>query len=83
MFPRLSATAMLLLAHVVEAVYLLRELLTASTWKIAQLVGRLLPRITGDFVNLQPSLWNLVVVRDDFVHGSSRANCDTAASSLR
>jgi hypothetical protein len=53
---------MLFLAHIIEAFYLLRELSIASTWSIIRLFGRLLPRIKGELVNLQPSMWNLTMV---------------------
>lgn len=61
-FPLLSATGMLLMAHVVEVFYLLRELLVQSPSGIMKAIGLLIPRIKGELVNLQPSVWSLVMV---------------------
>jgi hypothetical protein len=60
-FKPLSSTTMLLVAHVIETIYLLREILTMSSWRIARLMAVLFPRISGELVNLQPSLWNLTM----------------------
>jgi hypothetical protein len=62
MFPKLSATMMLLLAHAIEAFYLLRELSMMSSWGVIRFLGKLVPRVTGDLINLQPSLWSLAMV---------------------
>jgi nucleoside-diphosphate-sugar epimerase len=62
MFPRLSVTAMLMLAHVLERLYLLRSFATSSSNPIIRRLGQLVPGLTENLVNLQPSLFSLTVV---------------------
>ena len=56
LFPSMSPTAMLLLAHVVEFYYRIQQSLSATRW------NWLLPKVTGDLINLQPALFNLICV---------------------
>jgi hypothetical protein len=60
-FIHLSSTAMLLLSYIVEAVYLARELNISSPSVLLRGLARLLPRIRGDILMLQPSLWGLAM----------------------
>lgn len=66
-FPRLSPTAMLFFAHVLEIYYLARYFLLESV----SFLGRMLPPINGDLVNLQPPLFALTMVH--LVFDDSRA----------
>ncbi|OSX63510.1 hypothetical protein POSPLADRAFT_1140041 [Postia placenta MAD-698-R-SB12] len=69
-FPRLSCTTMLGLAHLIEAYYLLRHFLLQSP---LALLGRLLPGLNGDIVFLQPSMFALTVVHLIFDDSRARA----------
>ena len=61
-FPSLSPTAMLLLAHGIEFYYRLQQ---STRW------NWLLPKVSGDLINLQPSLFSLTCVH--LVFDDSRA----------
>ena len=61
-FPRLSATAMFALAHVLEGLYLLRSFAASSSNPFLRRLGQFVPAPTGDLVNLQPSLFFLTMV---------------------
>ena len=61
-FPRLSATAMLMLSHVLEWLHLLRSFMTLSPSSFVHRLGQLVPALSGDLVNLQPSLFSLTMV---------------------
>jgi nucleoside-diphosphate-sugar epimerase len=61
-FPRLSATAMLLLSHIFEALHLLRSLTALSSNPFLCCLSRFVPAPTGDLINLQPSLFSLTMV---------------------
>ncbi|KAJ7637165.1 NAD(P)-binding protein [Roridomyces roridus] len=63
-FPFMSPTLMLLIAHLIEWYYLAHFYLSRAGYS-------LLPPLTGDIVNLQPSLFNLVNVH--LVFDDSRA----------
>lgn len=58
-FIMMSPTAMLLVAHVVQIIYLGRFFLLSSKYSLLRKLGRLFPVIQGDIEKLQPSLWNL------------------------
>lgn len=60
-FPRLSTTTMLMLAHVLERLHVTRSLLVSSSNPVLRHLGRFVPAPTGDLVNVQPSLFSLVV----------------------
>ena len=64
-FPSMSPTAMLLLAHAIELYYRIQQSLSAAGW------NWLLPKVGGDLINLQPSLFSLVCVH--LVFDDSRA----------
>ena len=64
-FPSLSPTAMLLIAHVIEFYYRIQQSLSAAGW------NWLLPKINGDLINLQPSLFSLTSVH--LIFDDSRA----------
>ncbi|KAI9458843.1 NAD-P-binding protein [Lactarius psammicola] len=60
-FPRLSATTMLMLAHVFEGLHVARSLMVSSSSPVLRHLGRFVPAPTGDLVNLQPSLFSLTM----------------------
>ncbi|KAH9477846.1 3beta-hydroxysteroid-dehydrogenase/decarboxylase isoform 1 [Psilocybe cubensis] len=66
-FPVLSASAMLAVAHIIEAYVRLQYALASSGW----MLGKLLPVITGPIVNLQPSVFYLTAVH--LIFDDSRA----------
>lgn len=66
-FPMLPPTLMLVVASVVELYYFGRHLLSVNGWKI----GKWLPPIDGDLINLQPSLFALTSVH--LIFDDSRA----------
>ena len=55
-FPSFSPTTMLLIAHAIEFYYRIQQSLSATGW------DWLLPKVNGDLINLQPSLFSLVCV---------------------
>lgn len=57
-FPHMSPTFMLTIAHIIEMIYLFRRVLVSSPLPF---LARLLPRINGDAVNLQPSMFWLIM----------------------
>ena len=64
-FPSLSPTAMLLVAHLIEFYYRTQQTLSAMGW------SWLLPKVNGDLINLQPSLFSLTSVH--LIFDDSRA----------
>ncbi|KAJ7598665.1 NAD-P-binding protein [Mycena floridula] len=66
-FPVVSPTAMLLLAYLIEAYYLTRHFMLSAGIRLANF----LPAISGDLINLQPSLWSLTMVH--LIFDDSRA----------
>ncbi|KAF7289853.1 3-beta hydroxysteroid dehydrogenase isomerase family [Mycena indigotica] len=62
-FPFVSPTLMILMSHIIEGYYLL--------CKSSAFFAKLLPSLSGDMVNLQPSLFNLVNVH--LIFDDSRA----------
>ncbi|KAI0292926.1 hypothetical protein BC826DRAFT_1017565 [Russula brevipes] len=61
-FPRLSATAMLMLSHILEGLHLISSFATLSSNPFLRRLGQLVPAPTGDLINLQPSLFSLTMV---------------------
>ena len=61
-FPRLSATAMLLLSHIFEALHLLRFLPALSSSPFLRRLSQFVPALSADLINLQPSLFSLTTV---------------------
>jgi hypothetical protein len=70
-FPSLSPTAMLLVAQILEFIYLGRYFLGSSSSPFLRAISHVFPNITGDIVNLQPSLFNLTQVH--LIFDDSRA----------
>ncbi|KAF8621229.1 hypothetical protein AX15_007945 [Amanita polypyramis BW_CC] len=66
-FTRLSATAMLLVSHLIELYYVTREVVGAKF----SVIQKMMPPILGDIVSLQPSLFPLTQVH--LIFDDSRA----------
>lgn len=73
-FTIISSTAMLLLSHLVEAYYIFGYSLSTSTFFPFTILSRIIPRVQGDIINLQPSLWSLVNVHLVFDGSRARAS---------
>lgn len=76
-FPVMSPTGMLILAHVIELLYLSRFFLERS-W--APFLSRLVPKVGGDLVNLQPSLNALIMPH--LIFSSARASLPPSEGGL-
>jgi nucleoside-diphosphate-sugar epimerase len=61
-FPRLSATAMLLLSHILEGLHLLRFLPALSSSPFLRRLSQFVPALSADLINLQPALFSLTTV---------------------
>lgn len=61
-FPRLSATAMLLLSHILERLHLLRFLPALSSSPFLRRLSQFVPALSPDLINLQPALFSLTTV---------------------
>ena len=61
-FPRLSATAMLLLSHIFEGLHLLGVLTASSSSPFLRRLSQSVPALSVDLINLQPSLFFLTTV---------------------
>lgn len=61
-FPRLSATAMLLLSHIFEGLHLLRFLPALSSSPFLRRLSQFVPALSADLINLQPPLLSLTMV---------------------
>ncbi|KAJ7039742.1 NAD-P-binding protein [Mycena alexandri] len=75
-FPSVSPTGMLLFAHILEWYHLSRSWFLRAQFRIAAL----LPPLSADIVNLQPSLFNLVSVH--LIFDDSRARLPPAKGGL-
>ena len=64
-FPSMSPTAMLFVAHIIELYYKTQQRFSAAGW------NWLLPKVNGDLINLQPSLFSLTSVH--LIFDDSRA----------
>jgi hypothetical protein len=62
---------MQLVAYVFEGTYLARELLLSSPSKLKHVLGHLVPRLKGDLVNLQTSIFSLTMTH--LIFDDSRA----------
>jgi hypothetical protein len=62
-FPQLSATTLLMLAHVFEQLHVARSLMLSLSSPVLHHLGQLVPALTGDLINLQPSLFSLTFPR--------------------
>ena len=69
-FMRLSATAMLVFATLIEAYYLARHAILRAPAPLSVL-AKFMPALSGDIVYLQPSMWSLTQVH--LVWDDSRA----------
>ncbi|KAF8994047.1 hypothetical protein BDQ17DRAFT_1331334 [Cyathus striatus] len=67
-FPSMSPTGMLLIAYIFEWIYRTRNALSQSSYSF---LANILPKIQGDLVNLQPSLFFLTEVH--LIFDDSRA----------
>jgi hypothetical protein len=79
-FPRLSPTAMLLVAQILEFIYLTRYFLDSSSSRLLRALSCLFPNITGDIVNLQPSLFSLTQLH--LIFDDSQARLSPAKGGL-
>jgi len=79
-FPYLSPTMMLLVAQILEFIYLARYSLGSSSSRVLRAISRIFPNITGDIVNLQPSLFNLTQLH--LIFDDSRARLPPAKGGL-
>ncbi|KIK18796.1 hypothetical protein PISMIDRAFT_108745 [Pisolithus microcarpus 441] len=71
-FPNCSFTLMLFIAHIIEALYVSKALLSTSTSIFGRAIARMIPTISGDLINLQPSMFALVAVHTIFVDTRAR-----------
>ncbi len=74
-FMRLSPTAMLILAFLIEAYYLARHALLRARPPISWL-ARLVPALGGDIMFLQPSMWSLTQVHLIFDDSRARKSAE-------
>ncbi|KAH7882417.1 3-beta hydroxysteroid dehydrogenase/isomerase family-domain-containing protein [Phlebopus sp. FC_14] len=79
-FPVFSSTVMLSIAHVIEAFYVTKFLLSTSNSFLGRAFASMIPAITGDIVNLQPSLFALTSVH--LIFDDSRARLPPARGGL-
>jgi len=79
-FPRLSATAMLMLSQIFEGLHLLRSFTTLSSSPFIRRLGQFVPAPTGDLINLQPSLFSLTMVH--LIWDDSRARASPEKGGL-
>lgn len=78
-FPVLSPSLMLLVAHVFEIMYLGRQYLSRLPAPFAY-ISKLIPPLGGDLVNLQPSMFALVMVH--LIFDDSRARLPPSKGGL-
>ncbi|KAI6046147.1 3-beta hydroxysteroid dehydrogenase/isomerase family-domain-containing protein [Pisolithus marmoratus] len=79
-FPNYSFTLMLSLAHIIEALYVSKALLSMSDSVFGRAIARMIPSVGGDLVNLQPSLFALVGVH--LISDDSRARLSPSEGGL-
>ena len=79
-FPGYSFTFMLSIAHIIEVIYITRGLLSMSTSVLCRALARMIPSISGDLVNLQPSMFALVSVH--LIFDDSRARLPPSKGGL-
>ncbi|KAF5366164.1 hypothetical protein D9758_005751 [Tetrapyrgos nigripes] len=61
-YTSLSPTALLMVSHLVERYYLARHLLRSSKAPLLSFIGRMLPGLAGNLLNLQPSTFHLALL---------------------
>ncbi|KAF9235777.1 hypothetical protein BU15DRAFT_89438 [Melanogaster broomeanus] len=71
-FPALSTSLMLGIAHMIEAIYVTKAFLSTSDSFLGRTVFNLIPTISGDVINLQPSLFALISVHVIFDDSRAR-----------
>ena len=79
-FQILSPTLMLALSHVIEVFYVSKSLLSTSNSLIGRAIARVIPTISGDVVNLQPSIFALTTIH--LIFDDSRARLLPAKGGL-
>jgi len=79
-FPSLSPTVMLIVAQILEFLYLARYFLGSSSSRLLRAISYTVPNVTGDIVNLQPSLFNLIQLH--LIFDDSRARLPPAKGGL-
>ena len=79
-FPQMSATTMLMLAHVVEWLHVARSLMMSSSSPIIRHLGRFVLAPNRDIINLQPSLFSLTMPH--LVWDDSRARASPQSGGL-
>jgi hypothetical protein len=79
-FPRRSATTMLMLAHIFERLHVAQSLMMSSSSPVIRHLGRFVPALTKDIINLQPSLFSLTVPH--FIWDDSRARASPESGGL-
>ena len=72
-FQILSASSMLLLAHVIQAYYLTTYFLSQSPNTILRAVGALLPKVSPLLTLLQPSIWSMTNIHLTVDDSNARA----------
>ncbi|KAF9231553.1 hypothetical protein BU15DRAFT_90883 [Melanogaster broomeanus] len=71
-FPALSTSLMLGIAHIIKAIYVTKALLSTSDSFFGRTLFNLIPTISGDVINLQPSLFALISVHVIFDDSRAR-----------
>ncbi|KAN0127256.1 NAD-P-binding protein [Lactarius tabidus] len=79
-FPRMSATTMLMLAHVIERLHVARSLMTSSSSPVIRYLGRFVLAPNEDIINLQPSLFSLTMPH--LIWDDSRARASPQSGGL-
>ena len=78
-FPELSPSLMLLVAHIFEIIYLTRIKILQLPFPL-RLLNRLVPQLNGDLINLQPSMFALVMPH--LIFDDSRARLSPSKGGL-
>ncbi|KAI6131025.1 3-beta hydroxysteroid dehydrogenase/isomerase family-domain-containing protein [Pisolithus croceorrhizus] len=78
--PDCSFTFMLSLAHIIEGLYVSKALLSMSDSVLCRAIARIIPAISGDLVNLQPSTFALAAVH--LVFDDTRARLSPSEGGL-
>ncbi|KLO17650.1 NAD-P-binding protein [Schizopora paradoxa] len=76
-FPHMSPTFMLTIGHVIELLYISRHLLERSSLSF---LARFMPKINGDAINLQPSMFWLIMPH--LIFSSQRASLPPSEGGL-
>ncbi|KAG6333481.1 hypothetical protein ID866_5610 [Astraeus odoratus] len=79
-FSYYSFTLMLFLAHIIETLYISKALLAQSNSVLGRAVSCMIPSISGDLANLQPSMFALISVH--LIFDDSRARLSPSEGGL-